>query len=169
MRVPLRPALAGLIAAAALASPLAHAVVSERIVAVVGDRVHEEAETFVVELFDAVGATLLDERAEITIIDDDEDETSLHGIVLAVGSAHGNAGSRFGTAVQMVNFSDEPAAGMLRFIPAGTTDAGTSIPYSLAPREMRVFDDLLPELGLGGLATLDVIASSGPLPPAAKV
>ncbi|WP_437815746.1 peptidylprolyl isomerase [Sorangium sp. So ce1078] len=38
MRAPLRLALAGLIAAAALASPLAHAVVSERIVAVVGDR-----------------------------------------------------------------------------------------------------------------------------------
>ncbi|WP_437318615.1 peptidylprolyl isomerase [Sorangium sp. So ce385] len=38
MRAPLRLALAGLITAAALASPLAHAVVSERIVAVVGDR-----------------------------------------------------------------------------------------------------------------------------------
>ncbi|WP_437716009.1 SurA N-terminal domain-containing protein [Sorangium sp. So ce448] len=38
MRVPLRLALAGLVAAAAFASPLAHAVVSERIVAVVGDR-----------------------------------------------------------------------------------------------------------------------------------
>ncbi|WP_437761290.1 SurA N-terminal domain-containing protein [Sorangium sp. So ce281] len=38
MRVSLRLALAGLVAAAAFASPLAHAVVSERIVAVVGDR-----------------------------------------------------------------------------------------------------------------------------------
>ncbi|AUX20542.1 peptidyl-prolyl cis-trans isomerase [Sorangium cellulosum] len=37
MRAPLRLALAGLITAASLATPLAHAVVSERIVAVVGD------------------------------------------------------------------------------------------------------------------------------------
>ncbi|WP_433933984.1 peptidylprolyl isomerase [Sorangium cellulosum] len=38
MRAPLRLALAGLVAAAGLVAPLAHAVVSERIVAVVGDR-----------------------------------------------------------------------------------------------------------------------------------
>ncbi|WP_437929169.1 peptidylprolyl isomerase [Sorangium sp. So ce291] len=38
MRAPLRLALAGVFAAASLAAPLAHAVVSERIVAVVGDR-----------------------------------------------------------------------------------------------------------------------------------
>jgi hypothetical protein len=130
---------------------------------VVGDRVREDSETFIVELFDAEGALLADPRVEVTIADDDGD-MPLRGIVLAVGSVRGNAGSRFGTAVQMVNFSDEPAVGMLVFVPAGTQGASTSTPYSLAPREMRVFEDLLPELGLGGLATLDVIATAGPLP-----
>jgi hypothetical protein len=140
-----------------------HGTTATIALSVLGDRVREETETFVVELFDVEGANLGDSRAEIAILDDDSD-TPLRGIVLAVGSVRGNAGSRFGTAVQMINPSDEPAAGMLFFVPAGTTGSGNSIPYALAPRELRVFDDLLPELGLTGLATLDVIATSGPLP-----
>jgi hypothetical protein len=132
---------------------------------VIGDLADEEDETFVVELFDASGATLRDQRVSITVTDDDV-AAPQRAIVLAVGSLSGNAGSRFGTAVQMVNGSDEPAAGSLLIHPAGQAGAAAdvTIPYALAPRELRSYADLLAENGLSGLATLDVLPTAGALP-----
>jgi hypothetical protein len=39
-----------------------------------------------------------------------------------------------------------------------------TIPYTLGPRELRAWGDLLADNGLSGLATLDVVPSAGPLP-----
>jgi CSLREA domain-containing protein len=132
---------------------------------IVQDAIDEPDESFVVELFDAQGVILRDQEVEVTIVDDD-DTAPQRAIVMAVGSLRGLANSRFGTAVQMVNFSDAPAAGALVVRPAGATDAlrDVTIPYALGPRELRAFGDLLAEHGLQGLATLDVIPASGATP-----
>ncbi|HEX7155181.1 MAG TPA: Calx-beta domain-containing protein [Thermoanaerobaculia bacterium] len=134
-------------------------------VATLDDSVDETSEAFFVELFDASGVTLHDERVEVTILDDD-DPAPQRAIVMAVGSLQGAAGSRFGTAVQMVNFSDARATGVLLIRPAAMSDASrdVAIDYDLAPGELRAFGDLLAEHGLEGLATLDVVAATGALP-----
>ncbi|HEX7832426.1 MAG TPA: Calx-beta domain-containing protein, partial [Thermoanaerobaculia bacterium] len=132
---------------------------------IVDDDAHEDAESFVVELFDATGVTLQDVRVQVTITDDDVAATP-RAIVFVVGALHGDAGSRFGTAVQMVNASSESAGGTLVFHPAATSDSASdvTIPYTLAPRELRAWDDFLTEHGLSGLGTLDVIPTSGAIP-----
>ncbi|MGN6184500.1 MAG: beta strand repeat-containing protein, partial [Thermoanaerobaculia bacterium] len=129
------------------------------------DTTDEEDETFTLQLFDADGITATNDHAIITIVDDDDARAS-RGIVLAVGSLQGAAGSRFGTAMQLVNLSDAPATGELRIHPAATNDTAgdATIPYALAPRELRAYGDLLAEHGLQGLATLDVIPATGALP-----
>ena len=135
-------------------------------VPITADAAHEPEESFLLELFDADGLSLAAERVTVTITDDDPASAADRAIVLAVGSLHGNAGSRFGTAVQIVNPSDVPASGTLLIHPAATSETArdVSIPYSLAPRELRAWSDLLAENGLEGLATLDVIPATGPLP-----
>ena len=132
---------------------------------IAGDRIDESDESFVVELFEPQGLVLIEDRATITILDDD-DPPSQRAIVLAVGSLRGAAGSHFGTAAQMINVSNAPAAGSLLFRPAGATDASrdVTVPYALGPRELRAIDDVLAENGMTGLATLDVIPSTGPVP-----
>jgi len=114
-------------------------------VPIVADAIDENDETFVVELFDAEGVTLRDERAEVTIVDDDT-AAAPRAIVMVVGSLHGVAGSRFGTAVQMVNFTDAPAAGALVIRSAGTSDAArdVTIPYALGPHELHAYGDPWP-------------------------
>src|SRR5206468_6773325 len=56
---------------------------------IVGDRIDEDDETFSVELFEPVNATLERDHADVTIVDDD-DPAPLRAIVLAVRSLHGN-------------------------------------------------------------------------------
>jgi CSLREA domain-containing protein len=132
---------------------------------ILGDRIDENDETFSVELFDAQGLTLGNESVEVRITDDDT-AAAPRAIVLAVGSLHGNGGSRFGTTLQLVNFSDAPASGDLVIRPAGTTDPARDVrlPYALGPRELRAYGDLLADNGLDGLATLDVVPAAGALP-----
>jgi len=134
-------------------------------IAILNDMLDEPNESFVVELFDADGLTLRDPRTEIAIVDDDETAPQ-RAIVMAVGSLRGNAGARFGTAVQMVNLTDAPAEGSLVIRPAGTNDPSrdATLPYALGPRQLRAWTDLLAENGLEGLATLDVIATTGATP-----
>ena len=134
-------------------------------VQIIGDRIAESDETLAVDLFDPQGVTLRDQSATITIVDDDATPKT-QAIVLAVGSLQGAAGSHFATAAQMVNFSDAPASGSLIVHPAGATDSArdVAIPYALGPGELRAFGDLLAENGLEGLATLDVVPSSGAVP-----
>ena len=134
-------------------------------IAILGDHLDESDETFVLELFDANGLTLGDDRVTVTILDDDNPPAP-RAIVLAVGSLRGNANSRFGTAVQMANIGDSPASGSLVIRPAGTSDPArdTTIPYALAAGELRSFGDLLAENGLEGLGTLDVLPSAGATP-----
>ncbi len=132
---------------------------------ILDDGTDEDDETFVVELYDANGVTLLDLRAEVTITDDDVAATP-RAIVLVAGSLRGDAGSRFGTAVQMVNATDVRAEGKLILHGAGSLDAtlDVTIPYSLAPHELRSWADLLAENGVSGLGTLDVIPTAGAIP-----
>lgn len=132
---------------------------------IVGDRVAEGDETFSIELFEPVNLVLSQDHVDVTIVDDDR-PAAQRAIVLAVGSLRGNAGSRFGTAVQMVNPTADPANGALVIRPAGTNDPArdVTIPYTLGPRELRAWGDLLADNGLSGLATLDVVPAAGALP-----
>jgi hypothetical protein len=131
----------------------------------VDDAIDENDEAFFLELFAADNVVLHEDRVEVTVVDDD-DTAPQRAIVMAVGSLRGNANSRFGTAAQMVNVTNAVAEGELVIRPAGMSDASrdVAIPYTLAPGELRAYGDLLADHGLEGLATLDVIPTSGATP-----
>jgi hypothetical protein len=130
--------------------------------AILDDAAHETVETFVVEFFDAKNVTLDDLRATITIQDDD----ASRAIVLVAGSLNGDANSRFGTAVQMVNATDVPAAGTLVLHGAGEHDHvfDIRVPYALEARELRSWNDFLEENGVRGLGTIDILPATGAIP-----
>jgi hypothetical protein len=131
-------------------------------VPVIGDTGAEPDETFHVDLTGPTGVTIARASATVTIVNDDQ-VVQTRSFLAVVGSTPGAGGSFFKTAVQLINTSSSPITGQLVIHPAGG-GADVTIPYSLGPGEVRYFADLLEEVGLSGLATLDVVAASGDLP-----
>ncbi|MBV9494095.1 MAG: hypothetical protein JOZ54_07600 [Acidobacteria bacterium] len=86
--------------------------------------------------------------------------------VPVVGSAAGGQGSFFKTAVQIHNPGAAAINGKFVFHRAGASGnaADPSLAYSLQPGETKSYADLPTTMGLSGLGSLDVVASSGPPP-----
>src|SRR5688500_2802204 len=86
----------------------------------------------------------------------------LRAIVPVAGSTAGLYGSHFRTALQIHNRNDVAMSGHLVFRPV-SGDAVT-LPYSLAPREVRSWSDVVAEAGIEGLASIDLIVLEGGVP-----
>lgn len=86
--------------------------------------------------------------------------------VPVVGSLAGAYGSFFRTAFQIHNPSSSAISGRILYRASGTPgqDPGATLDYELLPHETRSFRDLLPEMGLSGIGSVDVITEAGPLP-----
>lgn len=87
-------------------------------------------------------------------------------IIPVAGSTPGSGGSFFRTSVQIHNPGSTPISGTFVFHQAGRS-GGSNDPklnYTLGPRESRSYDDLLVDMGLSGLGSVDLIANFGALP-----
>ncbi|HUF17537.1 MAG TPA: BACON domain-containing carbohydrate-binding protein, partial [Thermoanaerobaculia bacterium] len=91
---------------------------------------------------------------------------TLSHVLAVIGSTPGNFGSFFKTSVQLHNRTSAPISGRLVYHPAGTsgTSSDPFLGYSLAPGQTIDYTDLLPAMGLGGLGTMDVMATAGQAP-----
>lgn len=87
-------------------------------------------------------------------------------ILPVVGSAPGGFDSNFKTEVQLHNRGSETMRGVLVFHPQGApaTAGDPSASYELAPRQTLHFDDLVGEMGVTGLGSLDVMPLEGGIP-----
>jgi hypothetical protein len=87
-------------------------------------------------------------------------------IIPVVGSTAGALGSFFKTAVQLHNPGETPISGRLVYHAQGVigSNEDPALAYSLQPGETVSWDDLLPEIGLSGLGSADIISTEGPLP-----
>jgi hypothetical protein len=88
-----------------------------------------------------------------------------------VGSAPGNFGSFFRTAVQLHNPNANSVAGRLVFHPQGQAPSSgdPSMTYSLVPGETKFYSDILPAMNASGLGTLDLLPNSGNAAPLSLV
>jgi hypothetical protein len=88
------------------------------------------------------------------------------GIVPVVGSTAGAFGSQFGTELQMANRTAMRMTGWIVVRPAGAHGAGDvrTVPYLLEPRTTLRFADVVGELELSGLASLEIRPLAGVLP-----
>jgi hypothetical protein len=88
------------------------------------------------------------------------------GIVPVVGSTAGAFGSQFGTELQMANRTAMRMTGWIVVRPAGVHEAGEvrTVPYLLEPRGTLRFADVVGELELTGLASLEIRPLQGVLP-----
>lgn len=84
-------------------------------------------------------------------------------ILPVVGSTAGVGGSFFRTSVQLHNAGTTPSIGGIVFHPSGTAGnvQDPVLPFTLAAGETRTIPDLLPEMGLSGLGSADVILTIG--------
>jgi streptogramin lyase len=91
---------------------------------------------------------------------------SLFSALPVVISSPGALGSFFKTSAQVNNPTDSAFSGRVVYHPSGvsgsSTDPGGG--FGLNPRQTMSADDLLPTAGLAGVYTLDVYATTGPLP-----
>jgi hypothetical protein len=89
-------------------------------------------------------------------------------VLPAVGSAPGNNGSYFKTAVQLYNPRASAISGRIVFHPQGTSgsDADPALAYSIPAGSTLSFADLLPAMGVAsGLGSADLIGdATSPLP-----
>lgn len=85
------------------------------------------------------------------------------GIVTVVGSTRGGFGSNWKTALQIFNPSSSGTlTGKLVFRPeANVAGPFPALPYSLGPREMRAYEDVVAEMGQSGLGSLDLVVPAG--------
>jgi chitinase len=134
-------------------------------VTLVDDGAIELTESFNVILSDAIGATIAESSATATINDDDGVEPLRFAVA---GSVRGANGSNYKTSLQILNPSDEAIGGQIVFGQAGAGGGGStsSLPYQLAPGELRSFGDLLAAIrpDLTGLGALDVVPAGGKTP-----
>lgn len=80
-------------------------------------------------------------------------------IVPVVGSTPGQFGASFKTELQMTNATETPIEGWLVLQPTATARR-----YELAPGATVSFADVVAEMGVSGLASLDVLVDRGGLP-----
>ncbi|HEY5611246.1 MAG TPA: hypothetical protein VIL97_08560, partial [Thermoanaerobaculia bacterium] len=90
----------------------------------------------------------------------------LGAVVPVVGSTQGGFGANFKTSLQIHNRTTHEMGGMLVVRPAGkgSGEGIRSIPYELLPHETKHYDDVVAELELSGLASLDVMVLQGGVP-----
>ena len=86
--------------------------------------------------------------------------------IAAVAAAPGVLDSLFRTTLQLHNRTSSSIAGRLVFHTAGASgsDADPSVNYSLGPGATTSYADVLATFGRTGLGSLDVVATSGPVP-----
>lgn len=80
-------------------------------------------------------------------------------IVPVVGSTAGQAGASFKTELQLTNATETPIEGWLVLKPSGTARR-----YELAPGATVSYADVVADLGVTGLASLDILVDRGGLP-----
>lgn len=87
-------------------------------------------------------------------------------VLPVAGSTSGAFGAVFRTSLQLHNPTGSPAAGRLVAHPQGVLGTGLdpSLDYRLDPGSTLAIPDLLPALGLSGLASVDLVATTGPAP-----
>lgn len=90
--------------------------------------------------------------------------------IAVAGSVHGSGGSFFKTTIQLHNPSIFSSSGRLVVHRAATNGADTdaSKPYALSPNQTLLLDDIVGSLGLSGLASIDLLPTTG-IRPAAVV
>src|SRR5947209_5592012 len=90
----------------------------------------------------------------------------LAGIVTAAGATQG-VGAFFRTAMQLTN-PDQSSNAIGRLVyhpqgrPAGTNDS--SLQFNIPPNGTTSFTDVITQMGLSGLGSMDVMMTQGPLP-----
>ena len=91
---------------------------------------------------------------------------SLRAVVPVVGSTAGAHDSQFKTSLQIHNRSDVEMRGMIVIHPAGASATGSdpSLPYLLVPHQTVSYDDVVAEMGLSGLGSMDFIVDEGGVP-----
>lgn len=80
-------------------------------------------------------------------------------VVPVVGSTRGQSNANFKTELQLANPTDGPMAGFLFLRPQGVARR-----YELEPHTTLSFTDVVADLGVTGLGSLDVLIERGPLP-----
>jgi hypothetical protein len=93
--------------------------------------------------------------------------TRTHTTLIPVaGSTRGANGAAFRTSAQFNNPSDAEISGVIVFHPAGV-QAGENDPrasYRLAPYESQSIEDVMANIGVSGVGSLEIIPESGPAP-----
>jgi hypothetical protein len=86
--------------------------------------------------------------------------------IAAVAAAPGVNESLFKTTLQLHNPGGSTISGRLIFHPAATSgsDADPFVPYSLGPRATVSYPDILAVFQRTGLGSLDLVATTGPVP-----
>jgi hypothetical protein len=95
----------------------------------------------------------------------------LEGIIAAAGSLPGANGSFFRTSVHLANpESSQPVSGELVFHPAGRPAAAgdPKLPFTIAPRAVVFFGDVVAAMGQTGLGSIDLYTTSS-VPPRVNV
>jgi len=80
-------------------------------------------------------------------------------VVPVVGSTRGQANANFKTELQMTNASDVVMSGWLFVRPQGATQR-----YELQPHTTISFADIVAEMGVSGLGSLDILVERGRIP-----
>lgn len=80
-------------------------------------------------------------------------------IVPVVGSTRGQSNANFKTELQLTNATDGPMAGFLFLRPQGAVRR-----YELEPHTTLSFADIVADLGVSGLGSLDILVERGQLP-----
>ena len=93
-------------------------------------------------------------------------DKSAFGVLPAVGSAAGQFGSFFRTAMQLNNSGGSPMSGRIIFHRQGTqgTDGDPSLTYSLNAGETQSIPDLLQAMGQSGIGSADLLPATGGFP-----
>ena len=91
----------------------------------------------------------------------------LSGVIPAVGSAPGGFGSFFRTSLQLSNPTSTTSAVRIYFHPFGVSGnpSDPSKVFSIPPFTTTTHDDIVAEMGLSGLGSMDITTTNG-VPPA---
>ncbi len=93
-------------------------------------------------------------------------DTLLAGVIPAVGATPGGFGSFFRTSVQFANPTNTPSSIRVVFHPnlVAAQPNDPSRNFLLAPFTTQSHPDLITEMGISGIGSMDVIATDGPPP-----
>lgn len=85
------------------------------------------------------------------------------GVFAVVGSTRGGFDSNWKTALQIFNpSSGGTMTGKIVFRPEANVDGPfPSLPYSLGPRQMKAYEDVVAAMGRSGLGSLDLVVPVG--------